>query len=131
MSYVYKDVRLKRLRERRRRILEKLPPLEEVLRGSVLVRSLRCGKPRCHCAEGERHRATYLSVTLAGGRTEQISLPAALVPVAERGVAHYHAWWTAIEQLSAINRDLIRQQRQPSAQPHRRPVRRSPRPRRP
>ena len=131
MSYGYKCVRLKRLRERRRRILEKLPPLEEVLRGSVLVRSLRCGKPSCHCAEGERHRATYLSVTLAGGRTEQISLPAALVPVAERGVAHYHAWWTAIEQLSAINRDLIRQQRQPSAQPHRRPVRRSPRPRRP
>jgi len=131
MSYGYKCVRLKRLRERRRRILEKLPPLEEVLRGSVVVRSLRCGKPSCHCAEGERHRATYLSVTLAGGRTEQISLPAALVPVAERGVAHYHAWWTAIEQLSAINRDLIRQQRQPSAQPHRRPVRRSPRPRRP
>jgi len=117
--------------DRRRRILAKLPPLEEVLRGSVLVRSLRCGKPRCHCAEGEGHPATYLSVTLAGGRTEQISLPAALVPVAERGVAHYHAWWAAIEQLSAINRDLIRQRRQQPSLPRRRPVRRSPQPRRP
>ena len=117
--------------DRRRRILAKLPPLEEVLRGSVLVRSLRCGKPSCHCAEGEGHPATYLSVTLAGGRTEQISLPAALIPVAERGVAHYHAWWAAIEQLSAINRDLIRQRRQQPSRPHRRPVRRSPRPRRP
>jgi len=125
-----KDRDEKRLRERRRRILAQLPPLEDVLRGSVVVRSLRCGKPNCHCAQDEGHPATYLCVTLAGGRTEQISLPAALVPVAERGVARYHAWWAAIEALSAINRDRIRQQRQQLSRPPRPPVRRPPRPRR-
>ena len=115
--------------ERRRRILAKLPPLEAVLRGSVIVRVLRCGKPGCHCAEGEGHPATYLSVTHAGGRTEQISLPAALVPLARRGVAVYRAWWAAIEKLSAINRDQLRQQRR---QLRRRSPGRSPRrPRRP
>jgi len=117
--------------DRRRRILAKLPPLEEILRGSVLVRSLRCGKPGCHCAEGEGHPATYLSVTHAGGRTEQISLPARLVPLAERGVAAYRAWWAAIEKLSAINRDRIRQQRRQPAVLRRRSAGRSPRPRRP
>jgi hypothetical protein len=119
------------LLERRRRILARLPPLEEILRGSVVVRSLRCGKPSCHCAEGDGHRATYLTVTLAGGRTEQISLPEALVPVAARGVAHYHAWWAAVEELSAINRELIRQQRQQHAASRRRSARHPPRPRRP
>lgn len=122
---------MRRLSERRRRILAKLPPLEEVLRGSVIVRSLRCGKPGCHCAEGEGHRATYLSVTLAGGRTEQISLPAELVPLARRGVAAYHAWWAAIEKLSSINRDRIREQRRQQAALRRRSAGRSPRPRRP
>ena len=118
--------------ERRRRILAKLPPLEEVLRGSVVVRFLRCGKPGCHCATGGGHRATYLSVTHAGGRTEQISLPAALVPLAQRGVAAYHAWWAAVETLSAINRDRIRQQRRPPTESRRRSAGRSPRrPRRP
>ena len=117
--------------ERRRRILAKLPPLEEILRGSVVERVLRCGKPGCHCAEGEGHRATYLSVTHAGGRTEQISLPAELVPVARRGVAVYRAWWAAIEKLSAINRDQIRQQRRQKAARRRRSAGRSPRPRRP
>ncbi|MGI0029786.1 MAG: DUF6788 family protein [Nitrososphaera sp.] len=117
--------------DRRHRILARLPPLEAVLRGSVLVRSLRCGKPGCHCAEGEGHRATYLSVTHAGGRTEQISLPAALVPLAERGVAAYRAWWAAVEKLSAINRDRIRQQRRQQAVLRRRSAGRSPRPRRP
>jgi hypothetical protein len=118
-------------RERRRRILAKLPPLEEVLRGSVVVRWLRCGKPGCHCAEDEGHRATYLVVTLAGGRTEQISLPAELVPVAEHGVAAYHAWRAAIEQLSAINRDQLRAQRRQQAALRRRSAGRSPHPRRP
>jgi hypothetical protein len=117
--------------DRRRRILAKLPPLEGVLRGSVIVRWLRCGKPGCHCAEGEGHRATYLSVTHAGGRTEQISLPAELVPLAERGVAAYRAWWAAVEKLSAINRDRIRQQRRQQAVLRKRAAGRSPRPRRP
>ena len=117
--------------DRRLRILAKLPPLEEVLRGSVFVRFVRCGKAGCHCAEGEGHRATYLSVTHAGGRTEQISLPTELVPLARRGVAAYHAWWTAIEKLSAINRDRIRQQRRQQATARRRSVGRPPRPRRP
>ena len=118
--------------DRRRRILAKLPPLEEVLRGSVIVRLLRCGKPGCHCAEGEGHRATYLSVTHAGGRTEQISLPPALVPQASRGVGAYRAWRAAVEQLSAINRDRIREQRrQARALPRPSPGRSPRRPRRP
>jgi hypothetical protein len=117
-------------RDRRRQILAKLPPLEEVIRGSVVVRWLRCGKPGCHCAEDEGHRATYLSVTHAGGRTEQISLPTELVPRAEHGVAAYRAWWGAVEKLSAINRDQIRRERRQQATLRRRSADHSPRPRR-
>jgi hypothetical protein len=116
--------------DRRRRILARLPPLEEVIRGSVVVRWLRCGKPGCHCAEDEGHRATYLTVTHAGGRTEQISLPAELVPLAEHGVAAYRAWWAAVEKLSAINRDQIRRERRQQAAFRRRSAGRPPRPRR-
>ena len=103
---------MKRLLERRRRLIEGLPPLVEVLRGSVVRRLLSCGKPGCRCATGEGHPAVYLSVTLAGGRSEQISLPSSLIPRAEQGVANYHAWWEAIEKISAINRELLRRERQ-------------------
>lgn len=99
---------MKRLLDRRRRILRALPSLEEVVRGSVVERELRCGKPGCRCARGQLHAATYLSVTFAGGRTEQISLPADLVPLARRWVANYQAWWRAVEKISAINRQLLR-----------------------
>ena len=97
--------------DRRRRIAAGLPPLEEILRGSVFVRTLRCGKPSCHCARGEGHRAVYLSVTLAGGRTEQISLPAHVIPLAKQWVGNYAKWWVAVEKISAINRQLLRARR--------------------
>lgn len=103
-----------KLQARRRRLLEALPPLEEVLRGSVFVRSLRCGKAGCRCASGEGHRVTYLSVTFPGGRTEQISLPPDLVRTAELWVKNYKLWWRAIEELSAINRQVLRQRRRPA-----------------
>jgi hypothetical protein len=98
-------------KEAHRRALRGLPPLEEVLRGSVFVRTLRCGKAGCRCATGDGHRATYLSVSFAGGRTEQISLPASLVPVARRWIANYLKWWRAVEKVSAINRRLLRERR--------------------
>ena len=104
---------------RRRRALQKLPPLEEVLRGSVLVRTLRCGKPGCRCATAEGHRATYLSITFRGGRTEQISLPARLVPVAKRWVNNYLRWWEVVEKVSEINRQLLRHRRAAEPSPRR------------
>ena len=110
-SYRYKTVGMKHLLRRRRELLQALPPLEEVVRGSVFTRRLRCGKPGCHCARGNGHRATYLSVTFPGGRTEQISLPAALVPVARRWVANYLRWWRVLEKVSALNRKSLSQQR--------------------
>jgi hypothetical protein len=96
---------------RRRRALQSLPPLTEVMRGSVVARRLRCGKPTCHCARTGGHAAIYLSVSVADGRTEQLSLPAPVVPLARRWVANYVRWWRVVERVSAINRELLRQQR--------------------
>ena len=102
---------MERLGERRQRLLAKLPPLDQVLRGSLVQRAVRCGKQSCRCAGGELHRAVYLSVTHRGGRTEQISLPRELVATVRTGIAVYQRWWAIVEQVSAINRDLLRQRR--------------------
>ena len=104
-----------RLVDRRRRALRNLPPLEEIVRGSVFTRRLRCGKVTCRCARGELHTAICLTVSFAGGRTEQLSLPAELAPVARRWVANYRAWWKAIETISAANRELLRRRELPPA----------------
>ena len=104
------------LLKRRQQLARRVPPLEEIVRGSVLTRELRCGKPSCHCASGPGHVATYLTVSFGGGRTEQISLPAALVAQAQAAVANYQAWWDAVEAISAINRELLRRRRASSSE---------------
>jgi hypothetical protein len=93
---------------RRDRILQKIPPMDELIRGSLVERHLRCGKSGCHCARGKGHRVWYLTVSFAGGKTEQVTVPKSLLPVVRRWVANYHRWWDGMERISAINRDLLR-----------------------
>src|SRR2546428_4317978 len=58
------------LRNRREGLAQRLPHLEETLRGSLIQRFMSCGHPDCKCARGERHGPFwYLSVTLGPGRT--------------------------------------------------------------
>ena len=106
-----------RLLAQRQRAVQQLPPIEEVLRGSILKRSVRCGQPHCRCAAGERHAATVLTVSFPGGRTEQLSLPAAVLPTVRAWVANYQRWWAIIEKVSAINRALLRAQRRAGQPP--------------
>ena len=93
---------------RRTRLVRRLPPLTEVVRGSLIERHLRCGKPTCHCARGAGHRVWYLTVSFAGGRTEQVTVPVALVPAVQRWLKNYGRWWAGLEAVSAINRELLR-----------------------
>lgn len=71
-----------------------LPPLMEVVRGSLVEHRLRCGKPTCHWARGDGHRVWYLTVTAARGRTEPVTVPAVPVPVVHGGLQSYARWWT-------------------------------------
>jgi hypothetical protein len=47
------------LRKRRQSLLRKLPPLDAVLRGSLIERYKRCGNPGCKCADGPGHGPKY------------------------------------------------------------------------
>jgi uncharacterized protein DUF6788 len=99
----------KRLLERREVLASGLPPLAELVRGSLVTRYRRCGKSTCHCVTTEGHGpAHYLVVTLKPGKTEQILLSAEMLPVARQFLDNYKRWWTALEQVSAVNRRLLR-----------------------
>lgn len=110
---------------RRARVQQALPPLEEVLRGTLLHREIRCGKPTCHCAAGPGHPITCVTVSVAHGRTQQVTVPRAWRATVQRWIANYQRYWQAIEAISAINRHLL-QRRQWPAEPT--PTRANPRP---
>ena len=99
----------KKLLERREVLTSGLPAFAEIVRGSLVTRYRRCGKPTCHCAKGEGHGpAHYLVVTLKPGKTEQILLSEDMLPVAQQFLDNYKRWGAAVEKVSAVNRRLLR-----------------------
>jgi hypothetical protein len=99
----------KRLLEQREILTSGLPSFAEIVRGSLVTRYRRCGKPTCHCAQSRGHGpAHYLVVTLKPGKTEQILLSEAMLPVARQFLNNYKRWWAALEKVSAVNRRLLR-----------------------
>jgi hypothetical protein len=101
------------LRKRREGLTKQLPPLAEVLRGSLMERYLTCGNPDCKCARGERHGPVwYLSVTLDQSHRAGATVPAEQVEQVRRWIENYHRVKEHLEKISDINRELLRGQKQ-------------------
>ncbi len=102
------------LRKRREGFLKLLPPLREILRGSLTERFLTCGKPYCKCARGERHGPVwYLSVSLDQSHRTGSTVPPHQIAQVRRGIECYHRVKEHLEKISNINRELLRRAKGP------------------
>src|SRR5438552_12330283 len=100
------------LRKRREGLTKLLPPLGEVLRGSLMERYLTCGNPDCKCARGERHGPIwYLSVTLDQKRRSGRTVPAEQVEQVRHWIDNYYQVKERLEKISDINRELLARQK--------------------
>ena len=93
---------------KRERLLGKLPVTGELLRGSLLDRTIRHTKDCPKCARGEGHRVFVLTVTYPGGRTRQFSIRRDRVAEVRRALANYQKLKEAIEAICELNHDLLR-----------------------
>src|ERR1700733_3008534 len=97
------------LRKRRQALLRQLPPLKSILRGSLIERYKRCGKPGCKCAEGPGHGPKYyLSVSFPGERPQMDYVPQEEIAATRALVENFHQVRTSLEEVCAINRELLR-----------------------
>jgi hypothetical protein len=111
MAYKFEDVSgrsTRALKQRRRRLMGRLPDVGEVLRGALATQGRRCGKPGCRCARGELHGPyTYLSVAGRSGRSRMVYVPAELAEVVARRVAASEQVEAVLAEISAINLELL------------------------
>lgn len=97
------------LRKRRQALLRQLPSLAAILRGSLIERYKRCGKPGCKCAEGRGHGPKYyLSVSYPRLRPQMDYVPQELHAQAEEFLNNYQRTREILEEVCEINRELMR-----------------------
>jgi len=96
------------LRKRRKALLRQLPPLNAILRGSLIERYKRCGKPGCKCAEGRGHGPKYyLSVSYPGLQPQMDYVPQEYYEQTSAFIANYHRAREILEEICEINRELL------------------------
>jgi len=82
------------------------------MRGSLVERYVTCGNPSCKCAKGERHGPVwYLTVTLGPGKTTGGIVASDKVEQVRNWVQNYQKVKDHLEKISAINRELLRRER--------------------
>jgi len=97
------------LRLRRRSLVRRLRNFDSVLRGSLIERYKRCGKPGCHCAKGRGHGPKYyLSVSRSGNRPEMDYVPQESHDQVKEYLENYRRIRDILDQIANINRELLR-----------------------
>lgn len=68
-----------------------------MVRGTILQLRRRCGKPQCHCAEGEAHVSWALSYS-EKGRTRMLTVRQEELPELRSDLARYRAAIAALKR---------------------------------
>ncbi len=105
---------LSSLRQQLRELQQQLPSLletflgrEPLLPGSLYTLRRRCGKPTCHCAQGEPHASTVLSYR-GQGRPQNITPPPEQIPAVQKLTDDYRQFRQARTQLLRLQRQVLK-----------------------
>ena len=102
-------------------LLARLHLPDGALPGSLAISRRRCGKPSCHCADGEGHPLWTLTL-MAGGKKRVDTIPADWIDaVRPRAEAGRHFKVTAAELLR-IDAELLVLARKQRTRPSRPPI---------
>jgi hypothetical protein len=101
-------MKLKEAIRKRDKLVGSVEAPAEILRGSLLHRTIWHKKGCQTCARGEGHPAWILSINYPGGRNKQISIRPDQKDRVERWLANYHKLKDKLESICELNHILIR-----------------------
>jgi hypothetical protein len=95
------------LKEHKSHILQSLPSMDHIIRGSLITRLIKCGKANCHCSTGTGHKSLYLS-SFYEGRTRMDYVPASWEAWVRKGLENFESTQTLLSELTELNLELLR-----------------------
>jgi len=101
-----KSISTGQLVARRQELADSLPLLDQVIRGSLITRYVKCGKSNCRCASGQGHPSLYLS-SLHEGKTRLVYVPMSWEPWVQQRLDNFHCTQDILVELAEINLELL------------------------
>lgn len=92
----------------RQKLISALPPMAEILRGSLLKRTIRHKRGCPKCGQGGGHLVWVLSIGYAGGVNKQYSIRPEMKPQVERWLKNYREVRAKLEAICEANHALLR-----------------------
>ena len=89
-------------------LLEQLPDARDILRGSLLDRTIRHSKGCKRCETGGGHAVSVLAIGYPGGRMHQISLRKEQAAHVKQCLENYYKLKAALEEICELNQQLLR-----------------------
>ena len=87
----------------RGRLVRSLGALREMLPGSFVERSRKCGKPTCRCAEGQQLHPQFVLSVLVEGTPKAFHVPAELADEVRSQVALRKRFEEAATRIAHLN----------------------------
>ncbi len=84
--------------------VKSLPPLKEIIRGTLLLRYMTCGNKNCKCHKGEKHGPYhYLTVNYPQGKIKCIKIADQDVKRVKKWQKNYKRIKNILEKISNFN----------------------------
>jgi hypothetical protein len=96
----------------RGRLIRSLGSLREMLPGSFVERKRACGRPNCHCADGQNLHSQFQISVLVQGKPRTFNIPAKLVEQVRQKVEMRRRFDAAAATICGINLRRFLQQKE-------------------
>jgi hypothetical protein len=94
----------------RQKLAANLPSLTEIVRGSLLQRTIHHKRGCLKCARGEGHPALVLAIGYPGGVTKQYTIRPEKKDQVEQWLRNYQELKSKLEAICELNHVLLRQE---------------------
>ncbi len=92
----------------REQLIRQLPNVGEIVRGSLLNRTIFHKRGCLKCGRGEGHRVSVLTIGYAGGKTRQFSIRREQRKQVEQWIQNYQKLRAKLEAICEINHELLK-----------------------
>ncbi len=96
------------IQKQKAELMAELASLGHLIRGSLISTGKKCGRKTCACTKGKLHPHSYLSVSSGTGRNRTVYIKPSDAETVRLGIAAYQRAWEILDQLGALNVQLIK-----------------------